>query len=149
MRLCVQTTKWSFYKRKLSAVDCHDCLIINKRELASFHNDKCSLLALAALEVAIDSVKPAALVKRAVKFNKKISVRDIDGKILRLQNFDRIYIVGAGKAAGGMASDLALVLHGRLAGGAIPVPYGVRPKMKSISLMHDTVYAQNESGVDK
>ena len=145
---CLQTTKWSFYKRKLSAVDCHDCLIINKRELSSFHNDKCSLLALAALEVAIDSVKPAALVKRAVKFNKKISVRDINGKILRLQNFDRIYIVGAGKAAGGMASALALVLHGRLAGGAITVPYGVRAKIKSISVTHASHPVPDRSGLE-
>jgi len=122
-------------------------LIINKLELTRFHKDRSSLLVLAALEAAIGSVRPAALVMRAVKFNKELSVRNIKGKIIRLRKFDRIYIVGAGKAAAGMAAALALTLRGRVVGGAITVPYGTRAKIKGISVTHASHPVPDGSGV--
>jgi glycerate-2-kinase len=109
-------------------------MIINERELTRFHNDRSSRLVLAALEVATDSVRPAALVKRAVKFNKELSVRDINGKIIRPRKFERVYLVGAGKAAAGMAAALALTLRGIPVRGAITVPYGTKTKIKGISV---------------
>jgi glycerate-2-kinase len=123
-------------------------LIINKRELASFHGDRSSRLVLSALEVAVESVMPDALVKRAVKFNEGLSVRDIHGKNMRLQKFDRVYVVGAGKATAGMATALHSILHKRVADGAITIPYGVDAKIKGISVSQASHPVPDRSGMD-
>lgn len=123
-------------------------MIINKLELARVHNDRSSLLVLAALEIAIDSVRPAALVKRAVKFNKELSVRDINGKTMRLQKFERVYVVGAGKAAAGMAGALALTFRSKVVRGAITVPYGTRTKIKGVSVAYASHPMPDRSGVE-
>jgi glycerate-2-kinase len=122
-------------------------VIINKLELARLHNDRSSRLVLAALEVAIDSVRPAVLLKRAVKFSKELSVRDLNGKIIRTRKFERVYVVGAGKAAADMACALALTLRGRVVCGAITVPYGTRTKIKGISVTPASHPVPDGSGV--
>lgn len=123
-------------------------MIVNRRELVSFHSDKSSRLVLAALEAAVKSVRPAALVRRAVKFNRELSARDIHGRIVRLRKFDRVYIVGAGKASAGMADALCSILRGRVAGGAITVPYGVKAKIRGISVTQASHPAPDRSGIE-
>jgi glycerate-2-kinase len=123
-------------------------LIANRRELASLHSDRSSRLVLAALEAAVESVLPDALVKRAVKFNKGLFVRDIHGNSVRLQRFDRVYIVGAGKAAAGMAGALHSILRKRVAGGAITVPYGIDVKIRGISITHASHPVPDRSGIE-
>jgi glycerate 2-kinase len=123
-------------------------LISNRRELASFHSDRSSRLVLAALEVAVESVMPDTLVKRAVKFNRGLSLRDVHSKIVRLRKFDRVYIVGAGKATAGMAGSLQSILHKKVAGGAITVPYGVNAKIRGISLMHASHPVPDRAGIE-
>lgn len=105
-------------------------------------------MVLGALEAAVDSVMPAALVKHAVKFEKELSVRDINGKIIRLRNFDRVYIVGAGKATAGMAGALVPMLQDRMAGGAITVPYGIKAKIKGISITYASHPVPDRSGME-
>lgn len=123
-------------------------MIANRRELASFHNDRSSKLVLAALEAAVQSVRPYALVRRAVKFDSGLAVHDIHGNIVRLQKFDHVYVVGAGKAAVGMASTLCSILHDRVASGAITVPYGVKAKIKGISATRASHPVPDSSGVE-
>jgi glycerate 2-kinase len=122
-------------------------LIVNKHELVSFHNERSSRLVLDALEAAVKSVKPAALVRRAVKFNRELSVRDIYGRAVRLRKFDRVYIVGAGKATAGMTSALCSVLRGRVAAGAVTVPYGVDATIKGISVTQASHPVPDISGI--
>jgi glycerate-2-kinase len=123
-------------------------LITNRRELSSLHSDRSSRLVLAALEAAVESVLPDALVKQAVKSNGGLSVRDIHRRSVRLQRFNRVYIVGAGKAAAGMAGALQSVLRKRVAGGAITVPYGVDAKINGISVTHASHPVPDRSGVE-
>jgi glycerate 2-kinase len=123
-------------------------LIVNRRELARFHSDRSSRLVLAALEAAIESVRPAALVRRAVKFNRELLVRDIHGRIVRLRKFDHVYIVGAGKASAGMADILCSILHGRVAAGAITVPRGVKAKIRGISVTQASHPVPDRSGIE-
>jgi glycerate-2-kinase len=123
-------------------------LILNRRELASFHSDRSSQLVFAALEAALESVKPAALVWRSVRFNKELSVRDMQGRTVRLRKFDRVYIVGTGKASTGMAYALCSILHGRVAAGAITVPNGVDAKIKGISVMQASHPVPDRSGIE-
>jgi glycerate 2-kinase len=97
--------------------------------LERFHKSKSSSLILSTLAAAIDSVKPVPLIKRAVKFsNSKLTVRDIYGNVAKLGEFDRVYIVGAGKATLGMACAVCSVLENKVAAGAITVPYGTKAK---------------------
>jgi glycerate 2-kinase len=106
-----------------------DWLIENRHKLERFHKSKSSRLILSTLEVAIDSVRPTTLVKHAVKFrNSKLTVRDIYGNVAKLTKFDRVYIVGAGKATLGMAHAVYSVLDNKVAAGAITVPYGTKVK---------------------
>jgi glycerate-2-kinase len=123
-------------------------LISNRRELVSFHSDRSSRLVLAALEAAVGSVMPDALVKHAVKFNKGLSVRDVHGKTIRLRKFDSLYIVGAGKAAAGMAVALQSILGKKVAGGAITVPYGVNAKIRGVSVTHASHPVPDREGVE-
>lgn len=109
-------------------------MIANRRELSSLHSDRSSRMVLAALEAAVESVRPATLVGRAVKFNNQLSLRDVYGKTFRLRKFDRVYVVGAGKAAAGMADALYRILNERVAAGAITVPCGTKARIKGISV---------------
>ena len=123
-------------------------MIANHRELARVHSDRSSRLVLGALEAAVESVMPDALVKRAIKFNGEASVRDIHGKVVRLREFDRVYVVGAGKAVAGMAGALSSIFHKRIAGGAITIPYGVDAAIKGISVMQASHPVPDRPGVE-
>jgi len=105
-------------------------LIVNRHELERFHGTKSSKLVLSTLSAAIDSVRPDSLIKRAVKFsNNELTARDIYGNVARLTEFENVYIVGAGKAASGMAFAMCSILDDKVAAGAITVPYGIKSKM--------------------
>ena len=123
-------------------------MIINRGELTRLHSDRSSRLVLAALEVAVESVRPSALVRRAVKFDKKLSVRDVHGRIISLRKFERVYVVGGGKATAGMACAVCSILHGRVAGGAITIPYGNKTKIKGISVTHASHPVPDLSGME-
>lgn len=112
------------------------------------HSDRSSRLVLAALESSVQSVLPGPLVKRAVKLNEKLTVRDIHGRTVQLQNFDDVYVVGAGKAAAGMAIALHSILQKKIAGGAITVPYGIDAETKGISITHASHPVPDRSGVE-
>jgi len=123
-------------------------LIANRRELARFHSHRSSRLVLAALEAAVKSVMPNVLVKRAVKFDGGLSVHDIHGSAIRLQTFERIFVVGAGKAAAGMASTLCSILCKRVIDGAITVPNGINAKIKGISVTQASHPVPDSSGLN-
>lgn len=122
-------------------------MITNRRELSNLHSDGSSRMVLAALEAAVESVRPATLVARAVKFNSELSVRDVYGRTIRLRKFDRVYLVGAGKAAAGMADALYPMLHDRVAACSITVPRGTKAKIKGISVTQASHPIPDRSGV--
>jgi glycerate 2-kinase len=135
-------------KEKLSTTGTVLWLIANRRELAKFHNGRPAKLILAALEAAIDSVGPDALVRQAVKLDGKLSVRDIHGNTAKFQKFDNVYVVGAGKAAGGMAGALYSILKNRISAGAITVPHGTRIKSRAIEVTEASHPVPDRSGVE-
>jgi glycerate 2-kinase len=100
------------------------------------------------LEVAINSVRPEPLMSSAVKFRKGVlTVLDIHGNPTKLQGFDRVYIVGAGKAAAGMAYALCSILDNNIAAGAINVPYGIKTKINKIMVTHASHPIPDTAGV--
>jgi glycerate 2-kinase len=123
-------------------------LIVNRHQLEIFHRSRSSRLILSTLAVAIDSVRPAPLIKRAVKFsNNELIVRDIHGNISKLRDFDRVYIVGAGKAAPGMAYALCSILGNKVAAGSITVPYGTKAEIKRVLVTEASHPIPDKAGI--
>lgn len=122
-------------------------MIKNRVALAKFHGKGASV-ALGALEAAVKSVDPRALVRRALKFRAgSLLATDIRGKTSRFGSFNDVYIVGAGKAAGAMADAACAILKGRVAGGAINVPYGIEASNDQLSVTHASHPVPDENGV--
>ena len=65
-------------------------------------------IALQALEISISAVRPKNLIEKAIKVeNNKLMILNEE---YNLDNFDKLYIIGGGKATGEMASELEKVL---------------------------------------
>lgn len=79
-------------------------------------NMDAKLLKSTFLEVLKDS-DPAQRVKSAIKVQK--GVLEIDGNHVELNNFDKIYVFGAGKAAGRVAFGLNSLLGDLISGGCV------------------------------
>lgn len=91
---------------------------------------------------------PEVLVKRAVRLvDEGLLVRDIHGKTFSQRQLGRVYVVGAGKAAAGMAGALCAVLHKRIADGAITVPYGTDAKINGMSVTQASHPVPDRSGI--
>ncbi|MFL6522791.1 MAG: DUF4147 domain-containing protein, partial [Nitrososphaera sp.] len=124
-------------------------MIVNRQKLERFHKTSSSKLVLSALSTAIDSVRPDYLIRHAVKFsNGKLMVSDIYGNVAKLPEFNHVYIVGAGKAALGMASAMRSLLNNKIAAGAITIPYGIMPKrIKSILITEASHPIPDDAGI--
>ncbi|MGC1933211.1 MAG: glycerate kinase [Candidatus Nitrosopolaris sp.] len=102
-------------------------LILNRADLEKDHYSSRSLkTSLSALEFCILNSDPKKLVENAVKLrNSKLLLTDIRNNItkLNLDDYESIYVVGAGKAAAKMLDAVSKILKKRLSGGAITVPH--------------------------
>src|SRR5262245_42391625 len=58
----------------------------------------------------------------------------VAGHRYRLSHFDRIFVIGAGKASAGMARAVERVLGSRISGGLVNVKYGHTDRLKRIEL---------------
>ena len=114
--------------------------IHNKRLLLKQNSGVQSLkIALMAVEVALKSVDPFLLIKNSMKLTgSELCINDVDcrSKKFDLSLFDRIYIVGAGKATAGMSEAVIHVLGGRVSGGAITIPYDISTRRSILSITH-------------
>ncbi len=103
-------------------------IIADRSEIELYHQGYESLkLALSTIESSLRYMDPKRLVNNTVKLNGSTLVvrAPLQPKTLRmnLNNFDSIYVVGAGKATLKMAEAICKILDGRTSGGAINVPY--------------------------
>jgi glycerate 2-kinase len=81
---------------------------------------------LSAFDFCLRNSDPNKLVYNAVKVqNSRLLLTDIFNNIteLNLNNYESIYVVGAGKAAAKMLNAISTILKKRLTGGAITVPH--------------------------
>jgi glycerate 2-kinase len=101
-------------------------LILNRADLERDHYSSRSLkTSLSALEFCVLNSDPRKLVENAVKLrNSKLLLTDISNDVtkLNLDDYESIYVVGAGKAAAKMLDALSRILKNRLSGGAITIP---------------------------
>jgi glycerate 2-kinase len=92
--------------------------------------------ALRIFRAALKAADPEQAVRRHLKLQGATLVAG--RKRFPLSRFDRIQIVGAGKASGAMARAVERVLGSRLDGGFVNVPHGSRIRTRKVAL--------NESG---
>jgi glycerate-2-kinase len=119
-------------------------LILNKAELIGNGSDhltrRARRLVVGALEFALASVDPHVLVSQRVK--RRGEKLQVDDQVIPLGSYDRIFVVGAGKATGAMTEALEPLLGNRLTGGLIVVPSGQQPpklgRVRSITGSHPT-----------
>lgn len=95
-------------------------------------NSRAKQHALKIFRAALAAADPAQAVARHLKF---------DGRILRagsrryaLGAFEKLHVIGAGKASARMAGALERILGARIAGGLVNVPDGTGTKLKRISM---------------
>jgi glycerate 2-kinase len=127
-------------------------IIINRCVLERQHQGCQSLdIALSTLEYSIKYVDPKILVNRAVKLKgSKLRLKDIKSEKveLDLNDFDSVYVVGAGKATARMTEALYGILKGKISHGAINVPYHTNRQIDRISITEANHPLPDESGVN-
>lgn len=95
------------------------------------NNSSCRQDALAALQRALDAAEPEAIVKHSLKLEKEKRLR-ISNVELRLEDYNRILVIGAGKASARMAIAVEQILGPkRISGGVVNIPDYLRPWPKS------------------
>lgn len=89
--------------------------------------------ALEILGAALAAVEPGAAVHNSLVYGKASGQLEIAGRSYNLNEVERIFVVGAGKAGTPMARAVAEILGERLTGGAVTVKYGYGPEKSPIS----------------
>jgi len=86
-------------------------------------------IALATIEKALDSVDPRNLIRSRVILNG--DVLEIDSNSFQLSDYDRIFVIGGGKASGFMAEALEEILGDWIKSGVVVIPHGTSNQYKT------------------
>jgi glycerate-2-kinase len=110
-------------------------LILNKAELVENSSDRLGRrarrLVVEALEYTLASVDPHRLVSQHVKMQGDRLLAN--GETIPLDDYDGVFVVGAGKASGAMTEALEGILGNRLKGGLVIVPAEQRfPELRRV-----------------
>ncbi len=112
-------------------------------------DDKITKLRKDAMEIfsaSLKAVDPVAAVKRYLKLSKSTLLAGDES--FALEDFDKIHLIGFGKAASSMARGVEEILGDRLAGGFINVKYGHLDKLsEKIEVQEAAHPVPNEDGV--
>lgn len=116
------------------------------RSLADLKKD-----ALAIFKSALTAVDPAKVVESALSRSGD-ALKIIDGKrivkTIDLKKYERIFVVGGGKAGAPMAKAIEKKLGARLTSGIISVKKGHGLKLKKIEVLEAAHPVPDEAGVD-
>ena len=102
-------------------------------------------------DYALQSVLPEAALRRYVKLDEQKNVLIVGGKKFALKKFDKIIIVGGGKAARRTGAELVKILGDRITAGALNVYLDqanepISGKIKLFGANHPTPNAQGIEG---
>jgi glycerate 2-kinase len=78
--------------------------------------------AIDIMETALDAVDPGNAVKRSLRF--EVNLLRCDSLELNLERYSRVFVIGGGKAGGGMAEAVEGLLGDRISGGIVNVLRG-------------------------
>jgi len=106
--------------------------------------------ALDIFHAALEAADPVQAVLAHVKCDGKAGreVLRVDRRSYPLSDFDRIHVIGSGKASAKMAQALERLLGKRVTGGWINVPDGTKAKLKRIHLHEAGHPVPDERGVE-
>lgn len=96
-------------------------------------------------QTGLSAVDPAQAVRRHVKVED--GILHVRGRSFRLSEFERIYVIGAGKASAPMALALEELLGERVFGGLVVVKYGHGAPLKKIALAEAGHPVPDEAGL--
>src|SRR5256885_4438636 len=88
--------------------------------------------AQAIFRAAVKAADPVEAVLR--HFRVQDGSLNVAGRRYRLAQFERIFVIGAGKASASMAKAVERGLGGRISGGLVDVKYGHTDKLKRVEL---------------
>jgi hydroxypyruvate reductase len=111
------------------------------RDLVRMRND-----ALDIFWAGVQAVEPAAAVKRHC--TREGNQFFVDQRAYDLTEFERIYLVGAGKAGGPMAKAMEQTLGDRITDGLINVKYGHTEELSRVRLREAGHPVPDESGLE-
>jgi glycerate 2-kinase len=86
----------------------------------------------AVRRAALAAVEPATAILRGLKLSDDLLVAGAEE--IDLSGVDRVWLVGAGKAARGMAAGVVEMLGSRIAGGTVAVPDGLGRRLTAIDV---------------
>ena len=107
---------------------------------------KARKLALRSLEAAVNAVDPQQIIRTKVRLEN--STLRVDEYGFDLAEFQRIFVVGGGKASGRMAEALEETLKHRITSGVVNVPKTDRSRTEIIKLHKASHPIPDESGVE-
>ena len=87
---------------------------------------------LQIFRAALDAADPQHAVLAKLHFNGRTLA--CDRRRYRMDAFDRVFVVGAGKAGAAMASAVERLLGRRISGGLVNVPEGVTARVRRVGL---------------
>jgi glycerate 2-kinase len=102
--------------------------------------------ALAIFRSAVSAADPEKAVQAHVRSDGKIL--RVDQRRYRLADFDRIQVIGAGKASARMAQALEGLLGKRVDGGWINVPDGTKVRLRKVQLHQSGHPVPDQRGVE-
>src|SRR5690349_13878548 len=88
--------------------------------------------ALQIFRAALEAADPYAAVLEHLQFDGRTLIAG--QKRYKIDAFDHVQVIGAGKASAAMARAVERLLGRRIAGGAVIVPDGTVPKLRRIAL---------------
>lgn len=97
-------------------------------DLSRMHND-----ARAIFEAGVEAVDPVNAVLRNVR--READRLIVGERSYELSSFDRVLMVGAGKASAAMAQGLEELLEGRITSGVVQVKYGHRASLTAVRII--------------
>jgi len=95
--------------------------MFSNREALATDADRAA--ALDCIEAAIEAGSPEAATRSAVELDERTLA--VDGTTYELDEYDEVVVVGAGKAAGGVARELESVLGDAISGGVVVTKHPV------------------------
>ncbi|MCL4854139.1 MAG: DUF4147 domain-containing protein, partial [Bryobacteraceae bacterium] len=101
--------------------------------------------ALQIFQAALKAADPVEAVRRHVRVEDDVLLAD--GRKYRLKNFEKIFVVGAGKAGAAMAKAVETLLGRRISGGFINVKDGPTLPLRRIELNEASHPVPDERGV--
>ncbi len=104
-------------------------------------------------DTGIKAVQPSTLMHKAIKLESNIlEITDVNDNTnqIALNKFEKIFVIGAGKASAGMAEELEKIFsksNYKIESGIVVVPYGTKKNLDIIEIIEASHPLPDENGV--